>query len=79
MLAKDYQDPIDACTILNPAGAQLLLDIAAEEPMGGRLISIWQLARHLNNPDYSAGLWHTLDDITESAYDCCRIVFNFIG
>ena len=70
ILAKGLSGPIDNGTILNPAGAQLLLDIAAEDPLGSPDVDFGKLARKLNNPACYAGTWYTLDDIVQHAqYD----------
>lgn len=70
ILAKGLSGPIDNGTILNPAGAQLLLDIAAEDSLGAPDVDFGKLARKLNNLSYYAGIWYTLDDIVQHAqYD----------
>ena len=67
MLAKGLSGSNDNGTILNPAGAQLLLDLAAEDPVGPPDADFGKLAKRLNDPAYAYGVWYTLEDIIEHA------------
>ena len=64
-LGKGLSGSNDNGTILNPAGAKLLLDLAAEDPLGPPDVDFGKLARRLEDPSYAYGIWHTLDDIVE--------------
>ena len=68
MLAKGLSGSNDNGTILNPAGAQLLLDLGAEDPVGPPDADFGKLARKLHDSKYYAGIWYTLEDIVEHAH-----------
>ena len=62
-LAKGLSGEIDVATILNPAGAKLMLEMASQQPLTTPAGDFGKLAQKLKHPNYAQGVWYTLDDI----------------
>ena len=70
ILSRGLAGGFDIGSIISPNGAKLLLDVSAYEPLNSAPDSWYsRIYKQSDDPAYLYGMWHTLDEVCEHAFD----------
>lgn len=70
ILSRGLAGGFDIGSIISPNGAKLLLEVSASEPLNSAPDSWYsRIYKQSDDPAYLSGMWHTLDEVCEHAFD----------